>query len=131
VHLLPVLDFAGQKLSQQLTKLLSPGSTGTAGDTLESKKAKRPKHDSIVSSNRTSPHRQSSRGGKSTAEVSSTGLRLWREFVDHGVHSSPCAFHRTVRNVLRGNRRAFRHVPRCADRPSLNAANANAEREKY
>jgi len=39
-----------------------------------------------------------------------------------------------MRDVLRGNRRAFRHVPRRADRPSLsagNAANAKAEREKY
>ena len=64
----------------------------------------------------------------------SLGLRLWRERVDHSVHSSPCALHRTVRDVLRGNRRAFRHVPRCADRPSLNArnaANAKADREKY
>ena len=64
----------------------------------------------------------------------SLGLRLWRERVDNSVHSSPCALHRTVRDVLRGNRRAFRHVPRCADRPSLNArnaANAKADREKY
>ena len=39
-----------------------------------------------------------------------------------------------MRDVLSGNRRAFRHVPRRADRPSLsavNAANAKAEREKY
>jgi hypothetical protein len=84
-----------------------------------------------VSSNRTSPHRQSYDGRKSTAEVSSTGLRLWRERVDHSVHSSPCALDHTVRDVLRGNRRTFRHVPRRANRPSLDAANANAEREKY
>ena len=64
----------------------------------------------------------------------SLGLRLWRERVDDSVHRSPCALHRTVRDVLRGNRRAFRHVPRCADRPglnALNAANAKADREKY
>ena len=39
-----------------------------------------------------------------------------------------------MRDVLRGNRRAFRYVPRRADRPSLNAVNAahaKAEREKY
>ena len=39
-----------------------------------------------------------------------------------------------MRDVLRGNRRVFRHVPRRADRPSLNAvdaADANAERQKY
>ena len=84
-----------------------------------------------ASSNRTSPHRQSYGGCKSTAGVSSTGLRLWRERVDHSVHRSPCALHRTVRDVLSGNRRIFRHVPCRADRPSLNAANANPQREKY
>ena len=39
-----------------------------------------------------------------------------------------------MRDVLRGNHRAFRHVPGRADRPSLravDAANAKAEREKY
>jgi hypothetical protein len=39
-----------------------------------------------------------------------------------------------MRDILRGNRRVFRHVPRRADRPSLSAvdtANAKAEREKY
>ena len=64
----------------------------------------------------------------------SQGVRLWRERVDHGVHGSPCALHRTVRDVLSGNRRILRHGPRRADRPSLNAgdaADANAEREKY
>ena len=55
---------------------------------------------------------------------------LGRERVDHSVHSSPCALHHTVRDVLRGNRRIFRHVPRRADRTSLNAADANAQREK-
>ena len=50
------------------------------------------------------------------------------------MHSSPCALYHTVRDVLRGNRRAFRYVPRRADRTSLNtvnAAHAKAERKKY
>jgi hypothetical protein len=68
---------------------------------------------------------------KALPESQGTGLRLWRERVDHSVHSSPCALHRTVRDVLSGNRRIFRYVPRRADRPSLNAANANPKREKY
>jgi len=62
------------------------------------------------------------------------GIRLWRERIDHSVHSSPCASHRAVRDILGGNRRTFCHVPRRADRPSLNAgdaADANAERQKY
>ena len=65
-------------------------------------------------------------GCENTAGVSSTGLRLRRERVDHSMDSSPCALDHTVRHVLSGNRRTFRHVPRRADRPSLNAANANA-----
>ena len=64
-------------------------------------------------------------------EFESSGRGLWRERVDHSVHSSPCAFHRTVRHVLSGNGRIFRHVPRSVDRPSLKAAETNAEREKY
>ena len=71
---------------------------------------------------------------KGLPESQGTGLRLWRERVDHSVHSSPCALHRTVRDVFSGNSRTFRHVPRRAGRPSLNAvnaANAKAEREKY
>jgi len=56
---------------------------------------------------------------KTLPGVSSTGLWLWRERVDHSVHSSPCALHRTVRDVLSGNRRTLRHVPRRANRPSL------------
>src|SRR5262245_49411744 len=59
------------------------------------------------------------------------GLRLRRECVDHSVHSSSCALHDAVRDVLSGDRRTFRHVPRRADRPRLKAANADAEREKY
>ena len=58
-------------------------------------------------------------------------LALWSERIDYGVYSSPCAFDGAVRDVLSGNRRIFRHVPRRADRPSLNAANANPQREKY
>ena len=61
-------------------------------------------------------------------------VRLWSYRVDHSVDRSPCASHGAVRDVLSGNYRAFRHVPRRADRPSLsagNAANAKAEREKY
>ena len=61
-------------------------------------------------------------------------VRLSSYPVDHSVHRSPCALYGTMRDVLRGNRRVFRHVPRRADRPSLsalNAANAKAEREKY
>ena len=68
---------------------------------------------------------------KALSESRTRASRLWRERVDHSVHSSPCALHHTVRDVLGGNRRTFRHVPRGADRPSLDAANANPEREKY
>ena len=71
---------------------------------------------------------------KALPESQAPGFDYRRERVDHSVHSSSCALHRTVRDVLRGNRRAFRHVPRRADRPSLSAvdaANAKAEREKY
>ena len=67
---------------------------------------------------------------KSTAEVSGAGIRLGRERVDHCVDSSPCALHHTVRDVLSGNGCIFRHVPRRADRPSLEAANAKSQREK-
>src|SRR5262245_26977320 len=59
------------------------------------------------------------------------GLRLRRECVDHSVHSSSCALHHAVRDVLSGDRRTFRHVPSRANRPRLKAAKANAEREKY
>ena len=79
-------------------------------------------------------HRQSYGGRRSTAGVSNMRPRLRRDFVDYRVHSSPCALHHTVRDVLSGNRRIFRYVLRRADRASLNAVNAtnaNAEREKY
>ena len=58
-------------------------------------------------------------------------IRLWRDRVNNSVHSSSCAFHHTMRDVLCRNRCIFRHVPRRANRPGLNAANANSQREKY
>jgi hypothetical protein len=61
-------------------------------------------------------------------------VRLSSHPVDHSVYRSPCALYCTMRDILRGDRRVFRHVPRRADRPSLSAvdaANAKAEREKY
>ena len=69
--------------------------------------------------------------GKITAEVLAAGIRLGRERVDHRVNSSPCALHHTVRDVPGGNGRIFRYVPCRADRPSLEAANAKSQREKY
>ena len=54
--------------------------------------------------------------------------------MDHSVDRSPCASHGAVRDVLGGNYRAFRHVLRRMDRPSLsdvNGANAESEPEKY
>jgi len=83
-----------------------------------------------ASSNLTSAYRYSY-GGCKRHEFKAPELGLWRERVDHSVHSSPCAFHRTVRHVLSGNGRVFRHVLRGPDRPSLNAADANSQREKY
>ena len=68
-------------------------------------------------------------GRKSPAEFSAAGIQLRRERVEHSVHSSPCVLHHTVCDVLGGNRRIFRYVPRRADRPSLKAANANPQRE--
>jgi hypothetical protein len=59
------------------------------------------------------------------------GIRLWRERIDYRVHSSPCTLRHTVGNVLSGNRRIFRYVLRGAGRPSLEAANAKPQREKY
>ena len=56
-------------------------------------------------------------------------LVLWSERIHYRVHSSPCAFHSAVRDVLRCNCRVFRHVPRRADRPSLNADSGNGEGE--
>src|SRR4030095_12866387 len=59
------------------------------------------------------------------------GIRLWRERIDHRVHSFPCTLHHTVGDVLSGKRRIFRYVLRSAGRPSLKAANAKPQREKY
>ena len=56
-------------------------------------------------------------------------LVLWSERIHYRVHSSPCAFHSAVRDVLRCNHRALRHVSCGADRPRLNTASANGERE--
>jgi len=67
---------------------------------------------------------------KALSESRTRASRLWRERVDHSVHSSPCAVHHGVRDVLRGNRRTFRRVSRRAARPSVDAANANPQREK-
>ena len=68
---------------------------------------------------------------KTLPESRAPAVRLWRERVNSRVHSSPCALYHTVRDVLSGNRRIFRRVPRRAGRSSLNAAHANAQREKY
>jgi hypothetical protein len=56
-------------------------------------------------------------------------LALWSERIDYGVHSSPRAFDGAVRNVLRRNRRAPRHVSCSANGPSRNAGGANGECE--
>jgi hypothetical protein len=61
-------------------------------------------------------------------------ILLVRECVGNGVHRSPRALDHAVRNVLRGNRRVFGHVPCRARRPGLSAlpaANAKSQREKY
>jgi hypothetical protein len=68
---------------------------------------------------------------KMLPDVPGTGIRLWRKIVNHSVHSSSCAPHHAVRDVPGGNRRIFRYVPRRADWPSLEAANAKPQREKY
>jgi len=57
--------------------------------------------------------------------------RLPSHPVDHSVYRFPCALNCTMRDVLRGNRRVFRHVPSRTDRPGLNAAGTNPQREKY
>ena len=54
---------------------------------------------------------------------------LWGERVYDRVHRSSCAFHGAMRNILGCYRRIFRYVPRRANRPGLNAANANSESE--
>ena len=54
---------------------------------------------------------------------------LWSKRVYDRVHRSSCAFHGAMRNILGCYRRIFRYVPRRANRPGLNAANANSESE--
>lgn len=71
---------------------------------------------------------------KEKIENPNSWVRLSSDPVGHSVHRSPGSLHYTMRDVLRGNRRVFRHVPRRTDRPSLNTlnvANAKADCEKY
>ena len=56
-------------------------------------------------------------------------LDLRRERINYSVHGSSRAFHCTMRYVLRCNRGALRHVPRCAHRSRLNARSGNGEGE--
>jgi hypothetical protein len=56
-------------------------------------------------------------------------LDLWRKRIDYSVDGPSRALHRAVRYVLRGNRGALRHIPRCAHRPRLNADAGNGEGE--
>jgi hypothetical protein len=55
--------------------------------------------------------------------------RLWSERINYSVHSPSSTFHSAVGDVLRCNRRALRHVPRCAHRSRLNARSGNGEGE--
>src|ERR1044072_5996804 len=65
------------------------------------------------------------------AKSRTPGIRLRRDVVDHGVHSSLCALGHTVRDILSGNRRILRYMLRGANRPSVNTANTQPQREKY
>ena len=56
-------------------------------------------------------------------------LGLGTERVDYSVHGSSCALDSAVRDVLGCVCSALRHVPRRADRPSLNADSGNGEGE--
>jgi len=56
-------------------------------------------------------------------------LDLRSERIDYSVHGSSRALHCTMRYVLRCNRGALRHVPRCAHRSRLNARRGNGEGE--
>jgi hypothetical protein len=69
------------------------------------------------------------KAGKRWPKSQTSWLQLSRERVNNRVNSSPSALHNTVPDVLRGNRCAFRHVPRPVDWSCLNTANANSERE--
>ena len=64
---------------------------------------------------------------KALPKSQASGIRLWRECMDHGVYSSFCAVHRAVRNILGRYRSVLRYVSRCADRMSLHAASGNSE----
>ena len=54
---------------------------------------------------------------------------LGRDFVDDRVHSASGSLDGAVRDILRCNRRALRHIPGRADRSRLNAAYCNRETE--
>ena len=54
---------------------------------------------------------------------------LGRDFVDDRVHSASCSLDGAVRDILRCDHSALRHVPGRADRSRLNAANSNGEAE--
>ena len=54
---------------------------------------------------------------------------LWGKRIDYSVDGSSGALHNAVRDILRCNRRALRHIPGRADRSRLNAANSNREAE--
>jgi len=56
-------------------------------------------------------------------------LGLWGKYTDYRVNGSSCALHSAMRNILCRNSSVLRHVSRGANRPSLNAANANSECE--
>jgi len=45
------------------------------------------------------------------------------------MNGSSCALHRAMRDILRRNRSVLRHMPCRANRPRLNTASANSERE--
>jgi hypothetical protein len=54
-------------------------------------------------------------------------LDLRSERIDYSVHGSSRALHCAMRHILRRNRGALRHVPRCARRSRLNARGGNGE----
>ena len=56
-------------------------------------------------------------------------LDLWRKRIDYSVDGPSRPLHRAVRYILRRNRGALRHIPRCAHRPRLNADAGNGEGE--
>jgi len=54
---------------------------------------------------------------------------LGRDLVDDRVHSASCSLDGAVRDILRCDHSALRHVPGRADRSCLNAAYCNGETE--